>query len=258
VEIDGGVARRELLGVRVGVQDLRSLIGAAMTSIVERHPPFTFACANPHSLVVAQRDAHFYRALRSCSAVVADGVGVTVGGLIAGRNVGPRITGNDFFLGVMRQLNARSGRVFLLGSTPAVLDRMMRRARREFPNLDITAMAPPFGTWDRKTNADIVGAINDARPDVLWVGMTAPKQEKWVHDNAELLLAPVIGSIGAVFDFYAETTVRAPEIICRAGFEWLYRLIREPKRLWRRTLVSAPMFMWLVLVDRFRSSGSTA
>jgi N-acetylglucosaminyldiphosphoundecaprenol N-acetyl-beta-D-mannosaminyltransferase len=236
-----------LLGIRMGVQDLDSLLSSAVRSVVQRRPPFTFACANPHSLVVAQSDAKFRQALQSCSAVVADGVGVTVAGRMVGSDVGSRITGADFFLGLMSRLNRRGGRVFFLGSSDAVLDRIVDRARRDYPNLHVEVLSPPFGTWSADVNNSIVERIRDARPDVLWVGMTAPKQEKWVHENAAMTDVPVIGSIGAVFDFYAGTVARAPRWICRAGLEWLYRLVREPRRLWRRTLVSAPAFLWLVL-----------
>ena len=92
--------------------------------------------------------------------------------------------------------------------------------------------------------------INKARPDVLWVGMTAPKQEKWVEANRQKLNVPVIGSIGAVFDFYAGTYSRAPQWICDAGLEWAYRFMREPRRMWQRNFVSAPKFVWLVLKQR--------
>ena len=93
----------------------------------------------------------------------------------------------------------------------------------------------------------MVQIINDANPDVLWVGMTAPKQEKWVEANSQQLNTPVIGSIGAVFDFYAGTKRRAPQWIYRIGLEWAYRFILEPRRMWQRNVVSAPKFVWQVL-----------
>lgn len=93
----------------------------------------------------------------------------------------------------------------------------------------------------------MVQVINDAKPDVLWVGMTAPKQEKWVEGNRRQLNAPVIGSIGAVFDFYAGTCARAPQLVCRMGLEWIYRLMMEPGRMWRRSFISSPIFVWLMI-----------
>lgn len=250
-----GLQKKGFLGVRVGAYDLDSLLDAAMTSVSERRPPFSFACANPHSLVTAQQDREFHEALSSCSAVVADGVGVTVAGKVAGVDVGPRITGTDFFLGLMARVNRRGGRVFFFGSRDEVLNRIVARVRRDYPNVHVDALSPPFGDWSADVNDSLVRRINEARPDVLWVGMTAPKQEKWVYRNQHRLDAPVVGSIGAVFDFFAGTVQRAPKWVCDAGLEWLYRLVREPQRLWRRTIVSGPAFFWLVLRWRlFRSA----
>ncbi len=96
----------------------------------------------------------------------------------------------------------------------------------------------------------MVAAVNSGRADVLWVGMSAPKQEKWVHRNRHRLNVKVIGAIGAVFDFYAGTQKRSPEWALRTGLEWLPRLLWEPRRLWRRTLISAPVFLWLVVRER--------
>jgi N-acetylglucosaminyldiphosphoundecaprenol N-acetyl-beta-D-mannosaminyltransferase len=93
----------------------------------------------------------------------------------------------------------------------------------------------------------MVASINDADPDLLWVGMTAPKQEKWVEENRHRLHAAVIASIGAVFDFYAGVNPRAPQWMCKLGIEWLHRLVREPRRMWRRTFISAPKFVALVI-----------
>lgn len=241
------IDKRVLLGVRLGSFTLDSLVGHAMRSVEEGGRPFTFACANPHSLVAAQQDECFLSALQSCSAVVADGVGIRFVGRLTGLDVGPRITGADFFRSLMASLNRRGARVFFFGSHDGVLGQIVARAQRDYPNVHVQTLSPPFGAWSEEQNASLLRQIEDARPDVLWVGMTAPKQEKWVHANAARLNVPVIGSIGAVFDFYAGTVRRAPEWMCAAGLEWLYRLAREPQRLWRRTLLSAPAFLWLVV-----------
>jgi N-acetylglucosaminyldiphosphoundecaprenol N-acetyl-beta-D-mannosaminyltransferase len=242
---------KSLLGVRVGDYALHELIDAALVSVRDRTPPFTFACANPHSLVTARHDPEFRHALQECSAVVADGIGVTMAARMFGLDVGERITGADFFLAMMAQLNRRGGRAFFLGSRSEVLDRILSRARREYPNVHVDVLSPPYGEWSEAENARILATIRDARPDVLWVGMTAPKQEKWVCRNRAALETPVIGSIGAVFDFYAGTVQRAPDLVCKLGLEWLYRLVREPQRLWRRTLISAPVFLWFVMREQF-------
>ena len=241
-----------LLGVRIGARSLPELVAAGQAAIENRKAPFVVACANPHSLVVARADAEFREALDRASAVVADGVGCRWGAALSGVSVGPRITGSDYFVSVMTALNRASGRAFFFGSSESVLEKLRARLRRDFPRVEVAMLSPPFRPWSEEENQRMVDQIHSFNPDVLWVGMTAPKQEKWVASNTARLGIPVIGSIGAVFDYYAGVTRRAPQWICNLGMEWLYRLPREPKRLWRRTFVSAPAFLWFVVLERIR------
>ena len=243
------VDKDKLLGVRVGTRALPDLVAESSAAIHARGR-FVFACANPHSLVVARDDPEFRAALLAADAVVADGVGCMWASVIAGVSVGPRITGFDYFLAVMATLDRYHGKAFFFGSRDSVLHQLSARIARDFPNVTIASLSPPFGPWSAEENQRMVATIRSFEPDALWVGMTAPKQEKWVEANARDLGVPVIGSIGAVFDYYAGATQRAPQWICDLGLEWLYRLPREPKRLWRRTFVSAPKFLWYVLLQR--------
>jgi N-acetylglucosaminyldiphosphoundecaprenol N-acetyl-beta-D-mannosaminyltransferase len=242
---DAGV----LLGVPVDRKSLERATLDAISAINGTGCCVVFACANAHALEVAQRDLEYKSALRTSELVVADGAGVTLMARIAGVRVGPRITGHDYFVAVMNALQHRgAGRVFFFGSSREVLELIATRFHRDFPALQLCGtLSPPFGDWGMDQNTAMVREINGARPDVLWIGMTAPKQEKWVAANRRHLCVPVIGSIGAVFDFYAGTVSRAPQWIRRLGFEWLYRLAKEPRRLWRRYLVSSPKFIALVI-----------
>lgn len=238
-----------ILSIPVACRSLEDLIDEAMAAIRWERPAVAFACANPHSAVVAQSDPEFMDALRSYEQVVADGVGLYLMARLAGIDVGPRITGTDYFLALMRRLDeSGGGRVFFFGSSPDCLERIGQRFRWEFPRLTLCGtLSPPYSDWSDVENKRMVDDINAAKPDVLWVGMTAPKQEKWVQRNRAQLDVAVLGSIGAVFDFYAGLIVRAPDWICGLGLEWLYRLIREPRRLWRRTMVSMPLFVFAIL-----------
>jgi N-acetylglucosaminyldiphosphoundecaprenol N-acetyl-beta-D-mannosaminyltransferase len=242
---DAGV----LLGVQVDRKSLAMATADALAAIERGNLPVIFACANPHTLVTAQTDPAFNTALNNASVVVADGVGVTTMAKFAGVKVGPRITGTDYFLSLMEALERRGGaNVFFFGSSRSVLNLIAERMHREFPRLKLSGtLSPPFRSWSSEENGEMVASINEANPDVLWVGMTAPKQEKWVEENRHQLHAAVIGSIGAVFDFYAGVNPRAPRWMCKLGIEWLYRLIREPRRMWRRTIISAPKFVALVV-----------
>lgn len=238
-----------LLGVPIDRKSLADMVQESMDAVEHRDSQRVFACANPHSLAVAQQDADFSMALVNANFVVVDGVGASLMARFVGIQIGPRITGTDYFQGVLNALQQQGrGRVFFFGSSQQVLDRITKRFATDFPALTLCgALSPPFGTWSEEENHRMVKAINDAKPDVLWVGMTAPKQEKWVEANRRQLNVPVIGSIGAVFDFYAGTYSRAPKWLCDIGLEWAYRFILEPRRMWRRNFVSAPKFVWLVI-----------
>jgi N-acetylglucosaminyldiphosphoundecaprenol N-acetyl-beta-D-mannosaminyltransferase len=242
---DAGV----LLDVPIDCKALPIAVQDSFAAIERQRPQIVFACANPHSLVVAQYDLGFQSALTQADLVVADGIGVSLMARLVGLQIGPRITGTDYFQAVLMALQKRGGgRVFFFGSSQRVLDLISKRFVVEFPSLTLCGtLSPPFGSWSDEENRQMVQVINAANPDVLWVGMTAPKQEKWVEENRHGITVPVIGSIGAVFDFYAGTYARAPQWICRIGFEWAYRFILEPRRMWQRTCVSAPKFLWLVL-----------
>jgi N-acetylglucosaminyldiphosphoundecaprenol N-acetyl-beta-D-mannosaminyltransferase len=252
-----GPLANSLLGVRIWASGLEDLIDESLAAIQSREPanrPYVFACANPHSLTVADRDPVFKRALREADAVVADGVGMQIAANLCGRSLGPRITGIDYFRGLMAALNRRGdARVAYFGSHERVLDQLVVRGEAVFPRVSVTkAISPPYGDWSAETNQRFVDEINQSNSDVLWVGMTAPKQEKWVRENQHKLNCGVVGSIGAVFDYFAGTVRRAPDWVCDMGLEWAYRLSREPKRLWHRTFVSAPQFLGLAMTEALR------
>lgn len=239
-----------LLGVRIGRSALNELVARSVSAVMGTGDRVLLACANPHSMVVANADVQFHDALNSATHVVSDGFGCRIAALLTGRDFGPRITGSDYFEALMTKLNARGGRVFFLGSSTETLARIKLRCAHDFPNLAVQGYSPPFGPWTDAEDARIVQLLHAAKPDILWVGLTAPKQEKWAAAHKDTLRTPVIGCIGAVFDYYAGTVKRAPQWLCRAGLEWLYRLAGEPQRLWKRTVVSFPVFMWLVLNER--------
>lgn len=243
-----------LLGVPIGRSALDELVARSMAAVTGEAERVFLACANPHSMVVAKTDPSFHDALNRASHVVSDGFGCRIAALLTGRDFGPRITGFDYFDAVMRELNDRGGKIFFLGSSTDTLDKIAQRCERDYPQLVIITHSPPFGPWTELDDERVVALVRKANPDILWIGLTAPKQEKWAAAHMERLRIPVIGCIGAVFDYYAETVKRAPRWVRRAGLEWLYRLAGEPRRLWKRTLISFPVFMWLVLNEQMSRS----
>lgn len=142
--------------------------------------------------------------------------------------------------------------VMFMGSSQKVLDLIVKRAAEVYPHLKIVTYSPPYKPeFSEEDNKAIVEAINAADPDLLWIGMTAPKQEKWTYSHwNELNIHCHVGTIGAVFDFFAGTVERAPMWWQRHGLEWLYRLLKEPKRMWRRYIIGNALFLWNMLKEK--------
>lgn len=246
-----------LLGIPIGVSSLDDAATEAIGAIESRSRQIVFACANSNSMNVARNDETFRRALLNADQLVADGIGVSLVARLARKNVGPRIIGQQYYHAILGRLQSRGhGRVFFFGSSPAVLSLIRGHFGADYPALTLCGtLSPPFGEWTTEQNNEFVDAINAGKPDVLWVGMTAPKQEKWTFENRHRLTVPVIGSVGAVFDFYAGTVKPSPEWVRRCGMEALYRLAAEPKRLWRRVLVSNVNFVRIGLWDEVLGFG---
>ncbi len=142
--------------------------------------------------------------------------------------------------------------VMFMGSSQKVLDLIVKRAAEVYPHLKVVTYSPPYKPeFSDDDNKAIIDAINAADPDLLWIGMTAPKQEKWTYSHwDELNIHCHVGTIGAVFDFFAGTVERAPMWWQRHGLEWLYRLLKEPKRMWRRYIIGNALFLWNMLKEK--------
>lgn len=211
------------------------------------------ACINPHSYAVAMQDAPFSQALHAADWLIPDGAGIVLASKILGGKIRERVTGSDIFRGLMEELNRTGGAsVFFLGSTEETLAAIRERVAVDYPNVRLAGTySPPFKqVYTAAEREEMVNAINAASPDVLWVGMTAPKQEKWIHAELGRLNVRFAAAIGAVFDFYTGRVKRSHPIFQRLGLEWLPRLVQEPRRLWRRMFVSAPIFLAAVLRAR--------
>ena len=142
--------------------------------------------------------------------------------------------------------------VMFMGSSQKVLDLIVKRAAEVYPHLKIVTYSPPYKPeLSDEDNKAIIDAINAVNPDLLWIGMTAPKQEKWTYSHwNELNIHCHVGTIGAVFDFFAGTVERAPIWWQCHGLEWLYRLLKEPKRMWRRYIIGNTLFLWNMLKEK--------
>jgi N-acetylglucosaminyldiphosphoundecaprenol N-acetyl-beta-D-mannosaminyltransferase len=243
-----------ILGYRISVRSKADCVSEITEWLKDGGKNRYFVCANPHSLEVARRDPDFDIAIKNADLVVPDGIGIVLASKILGGRIRKRITGMDIFLALNHELNKDGGySCFFLGSTQENIDKIREKMRMDFPNVRVAgtyspAFKPAFSNED---NRDMIDAINEARPDVLWVGMTAPKQEKWIYENRTGLDVKFIGPIGAVFDFYTGSVKRSHPLFQRMGLEWLPRLIRQPRRLWRRNFISNPSFLLRVVTQKF-------
>ena len=215
---------------------------------------FLVDTVNAHSFVLAQRNDHFADALLDADALLPDGISIVKASRWLKTESAPdgKIAGADLFAFEMDRLEKRGGTCFFLGSSPEVLEKIRERAAKDYPHIRVETYSPPFAaSFSRSENEAMLEAVRAADPDLLWVGMTAPKQEEWLYDHwADLDVRCHAGAIGAVFDFYAGTKKRAPQKWIDLGLEWLYRLLQEPRRMWKRYLADNPRFLWLVLKER--------
>ena len=213
---------------------------------------------NAHSFNTAKKDQLFADALTNGDVLIPDGVSIVKAckWIKAKSQPKERIAGWDLFSFEMEKLERESEElrtkseeskiVMFMGSSQKVLDLIVKRAAVVYPHLKVVTYSPPYKPeFSDEDNKAIIDAINAANPDLLWIGMTAPKQEKWTYSHwNELNIHCHVGTIGAVFDFFAGTVERAPIWWQEHGLEWLYRLIKEPKRMWRRYIIGNSLFLW--------------
>lgn len=208
---------------------------------------------NAHSYNTALKDSLFAEALTKGDVLIPDGASVVMAcrWLKAKSQPVERIAGWDLFVHEMDRLNRKGGTCFFMGSSEKVLELIRKRAAVDYPNIKVETYSPPYKPeFSEEDNKGIIEAINRANPDLLWIGMTAPKQEKWTYTHwKELDIHCHVGTIGAVFDFFAGTVERAPLWWQEHGLEWLYRLLKEPKRMWRRYIIGNTLFLKNVIKE---------
>jgi len=209
---------------------------------------------NAHSFNTVQFDVDFHKALKFSDVLLPDGISIVWAmRMLTGEKL-HKIAGADLFKYEMERVNALRGKCFFLGSSEESLKKIKIKASREYPNVKVFFYSPPYKSeFSDEESIMMIDAVNSVEPDVLFVGMTAPKQEKWAYENFNNLAVGHICCIGAVFDFYAGTVKRAPDWMIHFGLEWYYRLIKEPRRMWRRYLIGNIRFIGYVLREKLQT-----
>ena len=205
---------------------------------------------NAHSYNLAKKDGYFADALCSSDVLLPDGISIVLAKkILFGENF-KKIAGADLFFYEMKRLNQLRGKCFFLGSSEKTLRLIAKKISGEYQNVKIASYSPPFvKEFSEQQNREMIQNVNSFKPDVLFIGMTAPKQEKWAYTHFEQLDAGHVCSIGAVFDFYAGNIKRAPGWMIKIGLEWFYRFITEPKRLWKRYMLGNLKFIWYMIIE---------
>ncbi len=244
-----------ILGYQITTMDIRTSIEKIISWINDNAHKKVFVCANPHSLVLAKDDAQFQQAIHSADLVTADGAGIILASKILGGEIRERVTGSDIFRALSEELNRTGGRsYFFLGSTEKTLTAIQKKMAEEYPDIVFAgSYSPPYKPeFSEEDSRKMIAAVNKVKPDVLWVGMTAPKQEKWIYQHRNELNVKFMGAIGAVFDFYVGNVKRSHPVFQKMGLEWLPRLLQEPRRLFRRNFISSPLFLLMIFTQRLR------
>lgn len=207
---------------------------------------------NAHSYNTALKDAAFAEALLKGGALIPDGAGIVLAFRFLRNEKIERTAGWDLFQYEMDKLNRKGGTCFFLGSNETTLTLIREKAKIRYPQLKIATYSPPYKPeFTKEENRAMIEAVNGVKPDLLWIGMTAPKQEKWAYAHFdELDVKGHIGTVGAVFDFFAGTMERAPIWWQEHGLEWLFRLIKEPRRMGRRYIIGNMIFAWNLVKEK--------
>ncbi|WP_300021523.1 WecB/TagA/CpsF family glycosyltransferase [uncultured Maribacter sp.] len=218
-------------------------------------PKLLVSTINQYSYCISEEDAVFKNALLESDVILPDGVGIVAAAKWLNGVSVKKIAGADFHEFQLKRLNEIHGSCFYLGASNETLAKIGERLKVDYPNVTFGSYSPPYKPeFSEEDNLKMIEAVNAFQPDVLFVGMTAPKQEKWSHANKDLLDAKIICSIGAVFDFYAGTVERPNKIWQDLGLEWLGRLLKEPKRMAKRYIYYGGVFTKHLVKAKFSSN----
>jgi N-acetylglucosaminyldiphosphoundecaprenol N-acetyl-beta-D-mannosaminyltransferase len=237
------IDRVNVLGVGISVLNLRTAVAAIAQAIQERRKGY-ICVTGVHGVMESQEDPNFKRMLNSAFLCTPDGMPMVWLGKIHGFKEMDRVYGPDLMLEVCQWSEASGGRHFFYGGAPGIAEQLAQRLQVRFPRLNIVGCyTPPFRSLTGEEEAQLRAMVTAARPDIIWVGLSTPKQEKFMAEFLPKLETTLMIGVGAAFDFHAGRVKQAPRWMQRCGLEWFFRLCSEPRRLWRRYLRNNPLFL---------------
>lgn len=206
-----------------------------------------------HGLWEAHKDAHLYQVLNRADLWVADGIAPVFIARLKGVRGMQRIPGAELMEAYFKLAHEKGYRSFFYGDTEETLAKLRRTLERKYPGHCVCGTySPPFRPLTPEEDDEIIERINETRPDVVWVGLGMPKQDRWVFEHKDRLKAPVAIGVGAAFRFHAGIVKRVPKIIGSMGLEWVWRFAMEPRKLWRRDIIDGPQFLFHVAMELLR------
>ena len=237
-----------ILGIRFAVADIRSAVKAVLSDPGALSGQY-ICFANVHTSVLCEDDPNYRAAENGAAYVFADGAPIAFAQRMLGFSKAKRVAGPDFMERVFRATSDGRLSHFFYGSSKETLERLEKSLLTRYPRLRIKGMlSPPYRNLSRREDEDFLRRINEAQADLVWIGLGAPKQEKWMAEHKGRLHGLMIG-VGAGFDFHAGTVKRAPKWVQLMGLEWLFRLSQDPKRLLFRYISTNPRFIYLAMRD---------
>jgi N-acetylglucosaminyldiphosphoundecaprenol N-acetyl-beta-D-mannosaminyltransferase len=244
--------RCDVLGVRVSAVNLDSA-AARIDSWVRSRQPHYVCITGVHGVMESQDNAELKRIHNLAGMVTPDGMPMVWANWLAGHKHVSRVYGPDLMLRVCEAGVSRGYRHYFYGGAEGVAELLRDRLTERFPGLQVVGtFCPPFRKMTDAEDRSLIEQINATNPDVVWVGLSTPKQEMWMSAHLRKLSAPVMVGVGAAFDFHAGLKKQAPAWLQHTGMEWAFRLCTEPKRLWKRYLKNNPRFLWYFALQTMR------
>ena len=237
------VPRVDVLGVEISAVNMKMTLDTVIGWVMSNDRQYV-CVTGVHGVMESQRDSELAAIHNNAGLTTPDGMPMVWAGRAAGAHWIQRVYGPDMMLAVLAEAQARSWSSFLYGGAPGVPELLAERLEQRIPGLQVAGThSPPFRPLTSDEVHETAALINASGASLVWVGLSTPKQERWMSELRPLLEAPVLFGVGAAFDFHAGRVKQAPPWMQASGLEWLYRLSREPRRLWKRYLTNNPRFV---------------
>ncbi len=241
------VDRINVLGMRVDMVQIPDVLRIMEEWIVNRDFGNNIVTSNAKNIILSKEEIEIREAVNNSSLSVPDGISLILVARMLGYHLKERVYGPDLMLGFLRATQNKGYSHFFYGSTPEILDLLIKNLKAKFPGLKIAGYhSPPFRELTEEEDKKAVEVINKVSPDVLWIGLGGVKQELWMYNHRDRSKVPVMVGVGAAFDFLSGTKKQAPKWMQKSGLEWLFRLITEPRRLWKRYILGNSIFIYLI------------